>query len=278
MRAKSIAALTAATVVAVGAALTASMAANAAAPFTDTVSVSNHQDSGNNGNWALDTFQRTTTITSTGDGTYKAVLTDVGTFTGIAGNTAPDSNTTLPAGVTGTLNGTYSFTVDSATGPTKPADDGPYDDATANTAPSTESWVARYFPADATVTGNGDWSWTYDNACQSWTDAASGTHQGDISMVCDSAHAFTVSYVCRIPDSSQNVWLVTNNTDKPQKFHAAIEYGSTVVWFGWDDRAALAPGTTNGLVSPHAGTLHVRLAATDHGDDATVHSDGHYCS
>lgn len=278
MHAKKIAALVGASVVAVGAALTGSMlAANAAAtPFTDIVSVSNHADSGNNGNWALDTFKRTTTITDNNNGTYTATLSDSGTFD--ATNSPITGDPIADGHATGTMSGTYSFRVTSDTGPSADGVPSSYDDSTANKAPSTESWVAQYFPADATVVSNQDWSWTYDNACQSWTDSVTDTHTGDIDMVCDSAHAFTVEYLCRIPGGSQNVWTVANNTDKPQKFHAAIQYGDTTVWFGWDDRAPLAAHTSNGIVSPHAGTLHVRLAVPDHGDDATAHSDGHYCS
>lgn len=279
MRAKKIAALAAAAVVAVGGALTYStLTASAASAFTDTVAVSNHADSGNNGNWALDTFKRTTTITDNDNGTYKAMISDKGTFDA---TNSPISGDVIPDGsATGTMTGTYTFSVTSNTGPVKPTADGPYDDKNGTPAPGTEQWVARYFPANATVTSNGDWSWTYVNACQSWTDSATDTHTGDISMVCDSAHAFTVEFLCRIPDSSQNVWTVLNNTDKPQKFHAGIYYSDTKEWFGYDARAALPAGQSNGIVSPHAGTLHIRLTdpTQDNQHDATAHSDGHYCS
>lgn len=269
MRAKKIAALAAAAVVAVGGALTYStVTASAASGFTDTVSISNHEDSGNNGNWALDTLKRTTTITDNGNGTYKAVISDKGTF---EASNSPITGDTIPDGhATGTMAGTWTFTVTSNATPTVPADDGPYNDNTAHKAPATGDWVARYFPAGTDVQDNSDWSWTYSNACQSWTDSVTDTHIGDISMVCDSAHAFSLSNVCRVPSSTQYVFLVRNNTDKAQKFHAGIQYGGTIHWFGYADRQPLAAGHQNGLVSPHTGKLVIQLSTPDHGANAEL--------
>lgn len=174
-----------------------------AAPATVTAHtvVSNHPDGGNGGTWAYDDFGRTLTVSvassqagvPAGDTAYTASVTDKGQFNAVTGSLSPNQVTAgvkVTHAVKGAMNGGATYTLlapstDTLTGTVETVQDdnflSPAGDKT------TSDWPAQAFatPADVTVaytnSGNG-WSWSYNTACEKWTDA--GTN-GDGNLAGD---------------------------------------------------------------------------------------------
>lgn len=170
--------------------------------------ITNDADSGNNGNWALDTLTRQMTVTRHGQaavsncgGTatngitgcwyYTALLTDSGSFTTDSGAKSPQAGVTINGVLSGEITGGSSFEFYAASG----APDGTLVPASldASTAGTDSSdWPERFFPAG---TAFGDvneinWSYTYNApaTCETWTDAFDNTDgslaaDGDITGV-----------------------------------------------------------------------------------------------
>lgn len=138
-------------------------------------------DSGNAGNWALDTFSRRIQVwesTST-PGTYCAQTTDNGTFTTISGANSPESGSPLAGVVSGTFTGgiTYVITGTPTTSPT--LSDNSWDSSQAYS-----DWINQFFASGATHTLP-VWSWTFVSSLgESWTNANTGD-SGDIHAIVD---------------------------------------------------------------------------------------------
>jgi hypothetical protein len=158
---------------------------------TATTAVSNRDDSGGHGNWALDTFTRVVTVTRhsavdvshCGQGAvicyyYTASLADNGTFATVAGALSPNAGTAISGSVQGSMTGgsKIEFYAGSA--------DGSWDGAPSATAvpatvtgdtPATTTWVEQFFPSSTVFTSPQllNWSWTYSapNTCEQWVDA-----------------------------------------------------------------------------------------------------------
>lgn len=189
------------------AAVTAASASTATVtPYTSTAvtHVSGRPDSGDHGNWALDAFSRTASVTlqsevalsycggSTGTGHcyhWTGTVKDTGTFTTIAGDTSPGNGSlnggSAPAigeAVTGTMTGSYSYdfysswkTANHALVPASENDSGNLPGGRSTTG----AWPEQFFGAGARfyVSGTASnelgttGSWTYtapfgaDSAC-----------------------------------------------------------------------------------------------------------------
>lgn len=187
-------------VLAVGGTAAAFAATGSASPapaVTAVTRVTNAPDSGGNGTWSFDDYTRGLVIrvnpaatgVPEGDTAYTATVTDSGQFNAITGAYAPnqggaDAGVKVHSAVKGSMEGTASYAFDA------PAADVPSaanvvhslnDDYTAATgANSTGEWFLQAFTgaqqaavADASPLGiQGNWSWTYKTACESWTDSA----------------------------------------------------------------------------------------------------------
>jgi hypothetical protein len=160
--------------------------ASAAPAVTAHTHITNNPDSGGNGNWSYDNFNRTLTVTPGATaGTYTATIHDTGTWSGIVGNFAPnqggaDHGTKITHSVSGVFSGdaSYSFTANTAPSAANVAH--VLDDhfASASGKNTTSLWYEQAFTAGTTFGGTGilnTWSWTYNEtspAChQRWTDA-----------------------------------------------------------------------------------------------------------
>lgn len=140
---------------------------------TFTTAVTNRPDSGLHGNWAKDTFTRTTAVLCI-DGGYRINLSDTGSFTTLAGALSPSAGVPIhDAPFTGSFVGGMTLTVKSETGPVDPGTS----DAKAGKYSSSE-WAALVFPkGKITVEG---WGWTYKHCGETWVNAAAG-NSGDIT-------------------------------------------------------------------------------------------------
>lgn len=178
--------------------------ANAAAPFTDAVQISNNLDGGTHGHWAWVLHRRAVNIAKTAEGangapdTYRVVLTDSGALTTIKGAKSPQAGVTIARAVTGSFGGRYTFTVVSATPPSSAgvANSYNYGCQIGGSCPgrpaTTSNWPSLYFDANAQVTPNNDWRWDYRTCAESWTNSAAG-NSGDITGALCDARVATVA-------------------------------------------------------------------------------------
>ena len=150
----------------------------------------NNADSGFNGTWAWDAFNRSLQIWQTGLDTYCAATRDSGKFTTIAGQTSPgqDSTNVLAAAVTGSMNGGYSTTeftgtLNAAPGLSMRGNLGTidYQCEVDPSCPGAFHWWSVYFTdvSDSDF-GLNWWGWTYKYRSQTWVNGADGS-SGDIT-------------------------------------------------------------------------------------------------
>lgn len=171
--------------------------------WTAQTSVTGRDDSGGGGDWAVDDFTRTVTVTFqgtdmvTGLGEYSALLSDGGSFTTAEGALTPnqglDPGVTITSTTTGQMTGTAGYEFEASATP----DPALVPAAVIGDSPSTGAWYMLFFPPGTTFAGPGllnGWSWFYTtlhslrphgSLVQTWTDAAaSGAGQepqdGDI--------------------------------------------------------------------------------------------------
>jgi len=175
---------------------------------TAAINLDNDADSGNYGNWAIDTIARTITVVKhsaaplsdcagapAGNATcyyYTATVSDDGSFATISGANSPNAASTP---INGIVNGTMTGGSDVEFY----ADSGNLEASTISTVnnggtsgprlysdTSDPKWYESFFPAGTVVSGVNlpDYSWTYDapNTCESWVDAFSGS-TGNITGV-----------------------------------------------------------------------------------------------
>lgn len=145
-------------------------------------------DSGEDGNnWATTTVDRKTEVCATekpatGDWTYRATVTDTGTFETLAGNSPGKdaAGAQLKGGFKGNVSGHFgaTFTAPAWTATTKL--DGPAKTVT------TGKWIETAFPGDEKFTESGsvvDWAWTYTTCGgkgEKWVNSEDG-NSGDIT-------------------------------------------------------------------------------------------------
>lgn len=138
---------------------------------TYTTQVNNRPDSGLHGNWAADSFTRTTVVVDNCDGTYVLKIKDSGRFTTKANALSPGAGLPLPAPFTGKFVGGATVKVTSATPPHPPT--GGTDGSV-----STSDWAKLIFDApQATLS---DWGWTYTYCGEKWVNAQGG-NSGDVT-------------------------------------------------------------------------------------------------
>lgn len=182
-------------------------AAQAAVTVTATTHMTNHPDSGNHGDWATDTFDRSASVTpgglqvgNTDCGTlvpcykYTGMLSDNGSFLAADGLLSPQAGAVIDGPVNGSFNGgamagtgTFTFYANSPA----PSDVG-VPTSVNGAGPSTSSWMKLFFPGGTLFSGDllPGWSWTYGDSlhCQQWIDALSNSDgslpaDGDITGV-----------------------------------------------------------------------------------------------
>ena len=149
--------------------------------------VVNDVDSGFNGAWAFDSYNRQIQVWQTAPGTYCATVNYEGKFATVAGQTSPGQGSTnvFTSSVQGTFNGGYRTTQFTGTLNPAPAystrgNIGTFDyacDLSFNC--SYWSWVGTYF----TSTSGFDlawWGWEYKYKNQRWINAGDGS-SGDIT-------------------------------------------------------------------------------------------------
>jgi hypothetical protein len=174
---------------ALGTSLVAAPAASADIGDTEVVKVylDDRPDSGEDGNtWATDDLQRTTRITEIsqdglGHSHYVAVVSDVGTFTTIAGELTPqgdDADALLASEFTGNVKGGFTVYFTAA------SDFASFDASTiqhqefSDTDPaSSGNWVRQMFDGDVSfhIVSNFDgWNWTYRYRGQVYVQSADG--------------------------------------------------------------------------------------------------------
>lgn len=173
---------------------------------TATSSVLDHPDSGNGGNWAVDSITRTasvtlkgvTSVSNCGSGAttcylYEGTIADTGSFTTASSgdvttdSKSPNAGTTINGTETGSLTGgsavEFYASSNAPTASTVPA----VVSGVVSGERTTTNWVEQFFPAGTTF-GTGpsllNWDWTYStaNTCETWVDALSG-ETGDITGV-----------------------------------------------------------------------------------------------
>jgi hypothetical protein len=183
---------------------TASTASASTPLVSASTSITNSPDSGGNGNWANDDITRTLTINTdttssdcaslagwdaSADVCYSGSISDSGTANTIVSGFQPNQGSSTAADQTGDkitgpsegvpFTGTASFQFYAPTGDIPSAANVP---ATLNSnfteqtgASSTSEWYLEAFTtagrAGVNTDGLGNWSWTYANSCESWTDA-----------------------------------------------------------------------------------------------------------
>jgi hypothetical protein len=170
--------------------------------------ITNDADSGNNGNWAVDTLTRQMTVTRHGaapaadcGGTatngvttcyfYTALMTDEGSFTTDSGAKSPNAGVTINGVLTGSITGGSSYEFYASSG----SPDGTLVPSTLDATSSgtnSSDWPERFFPSTVTFGGMNEinWNYTYDApaTCETWTDAfnnggGSSSSAGDITGV-----------------------------------------------------------------------------------------------
>jgi hypothetical protein len=157
-------------------------------------SLSKRPDSGNTGNWALDTITRHASTTrqvavpasNCGPAAircwfYTGTVSDTGTFTTDTGANSPNAGAPITGVVTGTIKGVDHFEFYSTNRSPNPA---LVPHTVTGSNDSTSKWMTLFFPSTATVnvTNELGWKWTYHapSTCETWVDAASG-ESGDIT-------------------------------------------------------------------------------------------------
>lgn len=153
--------------------------------------ITNDQDSGNNGNWAIDTLTRQITVVRHGQvaaslcgGTatngitgcwfYTALLSDSGSFTTITGASSPNAGTAIHGKLTGSVTGGSAFEFyANSNDPQSSLVPATLDASTSGTDSS--NWPARFFTPATAIAGMNEinWTYTYDapTTCETWVDA-----------------------------------------------------------------------------------------------------------
>jgi hypothetical protein len=143
------------------------------ATATFTTTVTDRPDSGLHGDWAKDTFTRTTTVVCLGDGQFRMDVVDSGHFTTLPNALSPNAGLPIGPPITGDFSGKASATVKWAGGALK--------DPTAGASGkfSTSEWIGLVFGVEAKGSLTA-WAWTYKHCTEKWVNANTG-NSGDIT-------------------------------------------------------------------------------------------------
>ena len=157
-------------------------------PFVSvTQGITNDADSGEAGNyWAFDTFQRKIQVWQTNTaGTYCAVISYQGNFSGVSGQRSPGNTGVLNGSERGPIQGGYAATI-VGTPLASPAwttngnvGTTDYQCDIQGNCPGAISWVDQYFNSGSSFTYNW-WGWIYRaGGNKVWVNASAG-NQGDV--------------------------------------------------------------------------------------------------
>ena len=229
-------------------------AANAAPTTVTAVThVYNDPDSGNNGTWATDNFERTVTVTldspqpvSTPAGflAYTATVSDSGTFVTHAGAFTPNQSVVgekISHDAKGTFSGSASYLITApstdALGSTFPATLND-NNVPATGAQTTSNWPEQAFTPETGVNVTlGNWSWTYNTpAGETWTDASTN---GDGNLVQDGNITGLLVKPLHPPFLSHGHGTATAPTRETVSY---VQGGSA----SWDKFYIVGPGAING--------------------------------
>lgn len=180
---------------------------------TDTFSISNNNETGNSSDvWAIDTVNRTITITKHGVANigfcpsppgnatcylYDATVTENGTFVAVPGNASPNAGTPIAAAVDGTVTGgtDVQFYADSGDLSATYVPNTIINNGDAHLGTMTDpQWYEYFFPLGTVVTHVRlpDYNWVFSATSENctlpdtqeqWTDAFGG-ETGDITGAC----------------------------------------------------------------------------------------------
>jgi hypothetical protein len=124
--------------------------------------------------WAYDNLSRQFTVVNNGDGTYDLTIVDHGSFTAFAEPNNPSSLTTyFPIEATGSIDGTISYVVTSSSGPVGLPSQVPGSLSTGDT-------ILLLFGGNGSITGGGDYTYTYKAGGDTYVQNTSGI-TGDIT-------------------------------------------------------------------------------------------------
>ena len=157
---------------------------------TATTAITSDADSGNHGNWAVDTFTRSMTVTRHGAAAvadcggnatngitscwyYTASMTDSGSFTTDAGASSPQAGVAISGVLSGTLSGGSNYEFYASSDSPSAADVPATFDASSGSGSST--WPGHFFPAGTSFGGMNEINWVYTysapTTCEQWADA-----------------------------------------------------------------------------------------------------------
>lgn len=184
---------------------------------TFTRTITGDSDSGIGGYWATDSYTSTYTVCTDGEGTSTVTRTDVGTFQ-TWGSTSPSGNDVVGAGVTGTINGTWTgIEVKGTINPAALSNLGSVDFGCDQNGVCSNysSSLAQIFNPGYAATYPDTWSWDYQTCSgQKWNNSAEG-NSGDIigdPVSCGSKGSFgymnfqnEICIFCARPDKSKFV-------------------------------------------------------------------------
>jgi hypothetical protein len=169
-------------------------AGNAAKPTATTSStLTNRNDSGNHGDWAVDTLSRVAIVTvdhqvpvgNCGPVAQCFFVTgtvaDSGSFKTISGALSPEAGTPISGQLTGTVVGGSNFEFYASSNDVLASRVDPVQSGAAHT---TNAWLEQFFPAGTvfSTVAEPQWSWTYtaSSTCEKWVNAVTGD-SGDIT-------------------------------------------------------------------------------------------------
>lgn len=166
--------------------LNASVCNQSGAPIVNvTYKIVNDYDSGFGGNaWANDTLNRSLKIYDQGSGSYCAVVRDAGQFVTFAGMSPLDTSVTIPAGITGTIQGGYIGTFTATAFDPQLQVKGnlgtkDYACTDAYTCPGAFDWPGMYFSGFSNF-NQPYWAWNYQAGTDGSMVQASSGYQGNI--------------------------------------------------------------------------------------------------
>jgi len=171
--------------------------------------VSDQNDVGNHGVWAVDTLTRSMTVTKHGSvgvsncgGTatngitscyyYTATLTDEGTFQTVLNGRSPEAGVPIPGLLDGTISGSSNFEFYATSAMPNASDVPATDDAGTDDYPSTQNWPEVFFPGGTAFAGMNEINPTYTygapGTCEQWVNSYNNDYgdlpfDGDITGV-----------------------------------------------------------------------------------------------
>jgi hypothetical protein len=223
--------------------------------------VANRPDSGKHGDWAHDTFVRTTTVELMADCSFVIKVNDEGTFTTIANAKSPETGVVLPnTPVKGQFTGVATIS-GKLSEPTEPQD--PV--AGASGQYSTGQWANLVFPGVGDV-GPSPWGWTYErcHGAERWVNSHNGNSGDVVAKSCNRPVPPKPKFGIGIKDAQdcKSGTTVTEAT-ATVKLYALTNKphgGTTATWASTDGQSGTLTLPPNGTVVKHEITFETDTA------------------